>query len=187
VPQDDKENVALIIMDSLIMRYILLFVFSAFLSINSVNAQNIPTSDGEKYKTAYNYLLSDSASINREYIVSDTLVFMERSPFWKFFQEKDESSIDCINRIDSIDSDNRFTKEYSQDLGQIFGTNMKKANLYFSKISDNVLFAEYFYRYGLHQDYSQAPAKYNAGYRYLFVFDTNNRIKDVLKQMVAYK
>ncbi|NDV96066.1 hypothetical protein D0T84_14255 [Dysgonomonas sp. 521] len=143
--------------------------------------------DGEKYENAYNYLLSDSASSNREYVVSDTLVFMERSPFWKFFQQKGESSIDCINRIDSIDNNNRFTKEYSQDLERMFGSNMKKANLYFSRISDNVLFAEYFYRYGLSMDVSRTPEKYNAGYRYLFVFDADNNVKDVLKQMVAYK
>lgn len=169
------------------MKYLILSVCSLFLSIGLLQAQNTSKKDISKYETAYNYLLSDSVASNYTYVVSDTLIFMERSPFWKFFQREGESSIDCISRIDSMDNENRFTKEYSRELTRTFGTNIENANLYFSKVTDNVLFAEYFYRYGLKQDKLNIPSRYNAGYRYLFVFDSNNKIKEVLKQMVAYK
>jgi len=168
------------------MKYLVLSVCFLFLSIG-LQAQDTSKKDISKYETAYNYLLADSATSSYTYVVSDTLIFMERSPFWKFFQREGESSVDCISRIDSIDNENRFTKEYSRELTKAFGTNVENANLYFSKVSDNVLFAEYFYRYGFKQNKLTVPAKYNAGYRYLFVFDSDNSIREVLKQMVAYK
>lgn len=167
------------------MRFaILLFIFCS--SVNLM-AQNALGDNGERYKIAYDYLLSDSKNSERNYIVSDTLMFMERSPFWKYFQKNGESSFDCITRIDSIDNINRYTKEYSRELVKLFGSVEETPNLYFSKISDNVLFAEYFYRFGLNKDLSQAPIKYNGSYRYLFVFGSDNSIADVLKQVVAYK
>ncbi|MFV0330581.1 MAG: hypothetical protein ACK5KL_12305 [Dysgonomonas sp.] len=168
------------------MKYILIIICLLGMFKNTY-AQNVIKEDLLKYEQVYDYLKKDSTINNQSFSVSDTLVFMEKSLFWKFFQQKDESSLECLNRIDSIDQQERFTRIYSSELANRFSSDTGKSNLYFSKVSENILFAEYFYRFGMTPGGVNLSSKFNAGCRYLFVFDENNNIQDVLRQFIAYK
>lgn len=167
------------------MKYILIIICLLGLRIPVYGQTN--KGDLGKYEEAYNYLQKDSTINNHSFLVSDTLVFMERSLFWKFFQQEGESAIACLERIENIDQQEQYSKIYSEELVDKFGPIDDQANLFFSKISENILFAEYFYRYGINKGRVVPSDRFNAGYRYLFVFDKKDQLQDVLRQDIGYK
>jgi hypothetical protein len=149
--------------------------------------QDISNADLFKYKQVYDYIIKDSISLNKKIMVSDTIVFMERTLFWENLKVQGEKAEITINRIDSIDNARKYDNFYSLQLSKSFKKDTTATlNLYFSKIFKDSLVAEVIDNKGLYKASYNRVTMFNTGYCYLFTFDTNGTIKEVLIKEISY-
>ena len=140
------------------------------------------------YKKCYEYIVDDQQLNKNQLIVSDTIIYVERIFFHEVFKKTDESMEDYLSRIDSVDNDKFYSSYYSPLLDSLFHKKNKHVCrkepfhiLYFSRISDNLLFAELVYikKYVSLSHY--ICTFLNSTYTYLFILDEDLSIQKVFK------
>jgi len=153
-----------------------------------------------KYRLAYYHVFNDSCQSkdkiffnglefsNKNTIVSDSIVFMHKSPFYEYFKKKGESQRNFLLRIGQLDNSGWHDPVYSKSISERF--NKKPKNilfvLYFSKPEKNLLFCELMpVRNPLNLSYIK-NASFNQSYQYLFIFNENGLVENVIKKEIIY-
>lgn len=148
-----------------------------------------------KYKKAYNYLFNDSILFNGlkpteiNSIVCDSIIYIHKIMFYKQYKEEGEVDRNVFKRVEELDNSRWHSPIFSISISNIFPIKKIKNPLfilYFSKVENNILFCEIMPLHNL-STYSYFENSYfNQSYQYMFIFDENDSIKNVLKEKVAY-
>lgn len=160
-----------------------------FFCSNTIIAQLNCNQDSTMYIAAYNYVVNDSLCQEKNIVVSDSIIDLDR--FW-FSKDLSEFSIER-EKLDQY----RFRKSYawfkpfySPCISSIF--NVKNLNsklvLFFSVIEDNMLRADLLphnKKWTNKFNYDEMSFQ-NVGQIYLFIFNKKGRIKKVFCHEIIY-
>jgi hypothetical protein len=164
------------------------FILLTFVCLNWINsiAQDFCINDSTRYLNAYNYILNDSINLNKVIFVSDTIIDLDRIWF--------------LHDLDSLPKEKEIIKNltkyswkansHSENISKVFPLNYlnhsSKTILFFSWIEKNTICADLFYDKRIETFNYERIASQNKSQMYLFIFDSNGKIKHVFRKELLY-
>ncbi len=171
------------------MKNILIIIILFFLQ-NNMLAQKNYSADSIKYLAGYNAIINDSINKGKSLIISDSLVDLNISVFYKELKQKDEDKRSVMIRLlykiyQNVDFCSKLT--FLNDKSVQYSKNI----LFFSPIiNDSILCAELFeYERNLNKNNKteyRHVAAFNTSYIYLFMFDKVGKIKSMFRKEMIY-
>ncbi len=171
------------------MKNILIIIILFFLQ-NNMLAQKNYSADSIKYLAGYNAIINDSINKGKSLIISDSLVDLNISVFYKELKQKDEDKRSVMIRLlykiyQNVDFCSKLT--FLNDKSVQYSKNI----LFFSPIiNDSILCAELFeYKRNLNKNNKteyRHVAAFNTSYIYLFMFDKVGKIKSMFRKEMIY-
>lgn len=153
-------------------------------------AQKNYSADSIKYLAGYNAIINDSINKGKSLIISDSLVDLNISVFYKELKQKDEDKRSVMIRLlykiyQNVDFCSKLT--FLNDKSVQYSKNI----LFFSPIiNDSILCAELFeYERNLNKNNKteyRHVAAFNTSYIYLFMFDKVGKIKSMFRKEMIY-
>ena len=171
------------------MKNILIIIILFFLQ-NNVLAQKNYSPDSIKYLAGYNAIINDSINKGKSLIISNSLLDLNISVFYKELKQKDEDKRSVMIRLlykiyQNVDFCSKLT--FLNDKSVQYSKNI----LFFSPIiNDSILCAELFeYKRNLNKNNKteyRHVAAFNTSYIYLFMFDKVGKIKSMFRKEMIY-
>ena len=153
-------------------------------------AQKNYSPDSIKYLAGYNAIINDSINKGKSLIISNSLLDLNISVFYKELKQKDEDKRSVMIRLlykiyQNVDFCSKLT--FLNDKSVQYSKNI----LFFSPIiNDSILCAELFeYKRNLNKNNKteyRHVAAFNTSYIYLFVFDKVGKIKSMFRKEMIY-
>lgn len=153
-------------------------------------AQKNYSADSIKYLAGYNAIINDSINKGKSLIISNSLVDLNISVFYKELKQKDEDKRSVMIRLlyeiyQNVDFCSKLT--FLNDKSVQYSKNI----LFFSPIiNDSILCAELFeYKRNLNKNNKteyRHVAAFNTSYIYLFMFDKVGKIKSMFRKEMIY-
>ena len=153
-------------------------------------AQKNYSPDSIKYLAGYNAIINDSINKGKSLIISNSLLDLNISVFYKELKQKDEDKRSVMIRLlykiyQNVDFCSKLT--FLNDKSVQYSKNI----LFFSPIiNDSILCAELFeYKRNLNKNNKteyRHVAAFNTSYIYLFMFDKVGKIKSMFKKEMIY-
>lgn len=167
------------------MKNILIIIILFFLQ-NNMLAQKNYSPDSIKYLAGYNAIINDSINKGKSLIISNSLLDLNISVFYKELKQKDEDKRSVMIRLlykiyQNVDFCSKLT--FLNDKSVQYSKNI----LFFSPIiNDSILCAELFeYKRNLNKNNKteyRHVAAFNTSYIYLFMFDKVGKIKSMFRK-----
>ena len=171
------------------MKNILIIIILFFLQ-NNMLAQKNYSPDSIKYLAGYNAIINDSINKGKSLIISNSLLDLNISVFYKELKQKDEDKRSVMIRLvykiyQNVDFCSNLT--FLNDKSVQYSKNI----LFFSPIiNDSILCAELFeYKRNLNKNNKteyRHVAAFNTSYIYLFMFDKVGKIKSMFRKEMIY-
>ena len=171
------------------MKNILIIIILFFLQ-NNMLAQKNYSPDSIKYLAGYNAIINDSINKGKSLIISNSLLDLNISVFYKELKQKDEDKRSVMIRLlykiyQNVDFCSKLT--FLNDKSVQYSKNI----LFFSPIiDDSILCAELFeYKRNLNKNNKteyRHVAAFNTSYIYLFMFDKVGKIKSMFRKEMIY-
>ena len=171
------------------MKNILIIIILFFLQ-NNMLAQKNYSPDSIKYLAGYNAIINDSINKGKSLIISNSLLDLNISVFYKELKQKDEDKRSVMIRLiykiyQNVDFCSKLT--FLNDKSVQYSKNI----LFFSPIiNDSILCAELFeYKRNLNKNNKteyRHVAAFNTSYIYLFMFDKVGKIKSMFRKEMIY-
>ena len=171
------------------MKNILIIIILFFLQ-NNMLAQKNYSPDSIKYLAGYNAIINDSINKGKSLIISNSLLDLNISVFYKELKQKDEDKRPVMIRLlykiyQNVDFCSKLT--FLNDKSVQYSKNI----LFFSPIiNDSILCAELFeYKRNLNKNNKteyRHVAAFNTSYIYLFMFDKVGKIKSMFRKEMIY-
>ena len=153
-------------------------------------AQKNYSADSIKYLAGYNAIINDSINKGKSLIISNSLLDLNISVFYKELKQKDEDKRSVMIRLlykiyQNVDFCSKLT--FLNDKSVQYSKNI----LFFSPIiNDSILCAELFeYKRNLNKNNKteyRHVAAFNTSYIYLFMFDKVGKIKSMFRKEMIY-
>ena len=153
-------------------------------------AQKNYSPDSIKYLAGYNAIINDSINKGKSLIISNSLLDLNISVFYKELKQKDEDKRSVMIRLlykiyQNVDFCSKLT--FLNDKSVQYSKNI----LFFSPIiNDSILCAELFeYKRNLNKNNKteyRHVAAFNTSYIYLFMFDKVGKIKSMFRKEMIY-
>ena len=153
-------------------------------------AQKNYSPDSIKYLAGYNAIINDSINKGKSLIISNSLLDLNISVFYKELKQKDEDKRSVMIRLlykiyQNVDFCSKLT--FLNDKSVQYSKNI----LFFSTIiNDSILCAELFeYKRNLNKNNKteyRHVAAFNTSYIYLFMFDKVGKIKSMFRKEMIY-
>ena len=153
-------------------------------------AQKNYSPDSIKYLAGYNAIINDSINKGKSLIISNSLLDLNISVFYKELKQKDEDKRSVMSRLlykiyQNVDFCSKLT--FLNDKSVQYSKNI----LFFSPIiNDSILCAELFeYKRNLNKNNKteyRHVAAFNTSYIYLFMFDKVGKIKSMFRKEMIY-
>ena len=153
-------------------------------------AQKNYSPDSIKYLAGYNAIINDSINKGKSLIISNSLLDLNISVFYKELKQKDEDKRSVMIRLlykiyQNVDFCSKLT--FLNDKSVQYSKNI----LFFSPIiNDSILCAELFeYKRNLNKNNKteyRHVAAFNTRYIYLFMFDKVGKIKSMFRKEMIY-